>query len=225
MGFFVDLQSAFFFVHLIKLKNMKTKNLLAGLFLLLSTLCFSQKVYTEGVIKFEKGDDLAFLAKKTKMQIIVHSDSLFVNGIAPDTLVRYLNSIYGGEGWTKRWKKYQEEIFPKFFADIFSNKLGEIKVDAGLDIKNPDLIMNVYMKESQVKNIKPPGMSTSSHTVFKLVVSKAGSPKDIVAIIHLSEIPGGMQLMSSDNTWSGNIKYGCKRAGEMLGDYIIEKKK
>jgi hypothetical protein len=203
---------------------MKAKIIIVFL-LLVSTLCFSQREYKEGTISFEMGGDLAFLAKKTKMQIVVNSDSLFVNDIAPDTLVRYLNNLYGGDGWTNRWNKYREEIFPKFFADIFSKKISDIKVDAGLDIKNPDLIMYLIMKESFVKNIKPPGMSTSSHTLFKVVVVKANSPKDIVALITLGGIPGGMQAMSSDNTWSGNIKYGCKRAGEMLGDYIVQNKK
>lgn len=201
------------------------KNTLLTLCLLLSILSFSQKEYTEGVIKFEKGEDLAFLAKKTKMQIFVHSDALVVNGIGPDTLVPYLNKMYGSEVWTNKWKKCKEELFPKFFAEVFSKKLNEIKVESGLDVKNPDLIMNVYMISSEVKNIKPPGMSTSSHTVFKIVVSKAALANDVVAVIHMSEIPGGIQALSPDNAWSGNIKYGCKRAGEMLGDHIVQNKK
>lgn len=204
---------------------MKIKKLFLGLFLLTTSLSFSQKEYTEGVIKFEKGDDLAYFAKKTKMQIIVHAESLVVNGIAQDTLVPYLNKMYGSEVWTNKWKKCIEELYPKFFAETIAKKLNEIKVEAGLDVKNPDLVMNVYLIKSEVKNIKPPGMSTSSHTVFKIVISKAASMTDVVAIIHMSEIPGGIQALSPDNAWSGNIKYGCKRAGEMLGDYIIQNKK
>lgn len=205
---------------------MKIKNLLLVICILVSTLCFSQRTYKEGSFIFEKGEDLSWLvSKKTKIQIFVYSDSLIVNDIAPDTLVRYLNSIYGGEGWTNRWKKYREELFPHFFAKAFGDRMDKLKIEAGLEVKNPDLIMSVYMKSSQVKNIKPPGMSTSSHTEFRIIVSKAGSVKDIVAHIELSGIPGGMQAMAADNTWSGNIKFGCMRAAEMLGDYIVQNKK
>lgn len=205
---------------------MKIKITLLVLCFSLCNYCFSQRTYKEGSFIFEKGEDLSWLVqKKTKMQIFVYSDSLIVNDIAPDTLVRYLNQLYGGEGWTNRWKKYREELFPHFFAKAFGDRMDKLKIDARLEVKNPDLIMSVYMKSSQVRNIKPPGMSTSSHTEFRIIVSKAEDPKDIVAHIELSGIPGGMQAMAADNTWSGNIKFGCMRAGEMLGDYIIQNKK
>src|SRR4051812_37317231 len=100
---------------------MKTKSLLLVLCFLISNAVFPQRTYTEGSFIFEKGEDLAFLVpKKTKMQINVYSDSLIVNEIAPDTLVRYLNNLYGGEGWTTRWKKYREELFPLFFTKAFA---------------------------------------------------------------------------------------------------------
>ncbi len=202
------------------------KKLTLIIFVLITSFSFSQRTYTEGSFIFEKGEDLSWLVpKKTKIQIFVHSDSLIVNDIAPDTLLQYLRNLYGSEIWTKKWKAHQEELFPHFFAKAFGDRMSELKIESGLDVKDANLIMNVYARNTQVKNMKPPGMSTSSHTEFRILVSNAGSPKDVVAHIEMSGIPGGMQAMNADNTWVANIKFGCRRAAEMLGDYFIQNKK
>lgn len=201
------------------------------LFLFVACIFSGLLLAQEGEIIWKKGEDLSYFVKKTKMQINIHVDSTTVNNMTQDSMLNYIIPLYNQNGGTMgntmpdRWKKYKTEHFPRFFSNELGKRLEKIKVESGTDIKAPNLVMDVYMIRTQVKNMNPPGMSTSSSTDFRITISKAENISEVVAIIYMNKIPGGILPLSSDNFWMGNIKHGCKRAGEMLGDYIIQNKK